>query len=686
MLGIRYKYLHVFLSAAYLTSLAVAILILYVMSLPVSNSVQGAYVTAVAVSGIIVGGGALVLVEMLQGLGCLLGGFTFSMWLLVLKPGGLLTSRGGRVGFIAGVTLAGFSTSFSQLTRPYGLIVCISFSGSTALILGIDCFSRAGLKEFWVYLWNINNDLWALGTSTYPLTKGIYAEIAGIIVFSLVGIISQTNLWKIIKERHQRRVAERLEDDKAREEEEANIGRGIESLNTRERDEWEAAHGDKDEVGVLPSERDSGVGDMDSQKKGPVSTVTSVLHPDEDEIEMAQIPQPAPMTQPLPTAPDCDDQDGVSTVPDAEDSQPESKVDEDENLIINSPSPPSRASTEQLKNEEASSLKGLDLENQPVDNRSATCEADPSVDAEELHQVSDNTDFPLPMLKSQTSNGPPSIGPSSSQADSELSLSQGSPHGRPQDGISFRASQLPLQPEPSQESHDDQDVPIHSSLSLKSSGASEPAIEENSSPLSRPVLESKRSSLVPFGGNTLMGKRDSMIRSKTTYSGTSFALESTPRLPTPHLEDAAPQQRSSSRGSVIYRDYGLPSASPTLDDDMPLSARRSLLRLPSAPPSPIQGHHPYSGPSPIAREQQLASWRSSMQQERRSSIKPNEVIERQRSALWQEKRVEGQRKAHEQRKKEEKEDAFDQSMRRGPMLDAHREAMRKMQAIANKHV
>jgi len=183
-----------------------------------------------------------------------------------------------------------------------------------------------------------------------------------------------------------------------------------------------------------------------------------------------------------------------------------------------------------------------------------------------------------------------------------------------------------------------------------------------------------------------MGKRDSMIRSKTTYSGTSFALESTPRLPTPHLEDAAPQQRSSSRGSVIYRDYGLPSASPTLDDDMPLSARRSLLRLPSAPPSPIQGHHPYSGPSPIAREQQLASWRSSMQQERRSSIKPNEVIQRQRSALWQEKRVEGQRKAHEQRKKEEKEDAFDQSMRRGPMLDAHREAMRKMQAIANKHV
>jgi hypothetical protein len=33
------------------------------------------------------------------------------------------------------------------------LIVCTSISGATALVLGIDCYSRAGLKEFWLYIW-----------------------------------------------------------------------------------------------------------------------------------------------------------------------------------------------------------------------------------------------------------------------------------------------------------------------------------------------------------------------------------------------------------------------------------------------------------------------------------------------------------------------------------------------------
>jgi hypothetical protein len=72
--------LQIFLSTAYLASLATTVLILYVMNPPVSNAIQGAYVVATVITGFIVGGLAVVFPEVTEGLGCLLGGFCLSMW------------------------------------------------------------------------------------------------------------------------------------------------------------------------------------------------------------------------------------------------------------------------------------------------------------------------------------------------------------------------------------------------------------------------------------------------------------------------------------------------------------------------------------------------------------------------------------------------------------------------------
>ena len=104
------------------------------MNPPVSNAIQGAYLVAIVMTGLILGGAATVFSEMTEGLGCLLGGFCFSMWLLVLKPGGLITTTGGKAIFIAVLTLAAFATSFSHYTRDRGLIVMISFGGATAVV------------------------------------------------------------------------------------------------------------------------------------------------------------------------------------------------------------------------------------------------------------------------------------------------------------------------------------------------------------------------------------------------------------------------------------------------------------------------------------------------------------------------------------------------------------------------
>lgn len=331
LVGIKNKYLHIFMSAAYLASIAVTVLILYVMNPPITNAIQGAYVVAITMTGLILGGAAVVFTEMTEGLGCLLGGFCLSMWLLVLKPGGLLTATSSKAIFIACFTIAGFCTSFSHYTRPYGLIVSISFSGATALIIGLDCFSRAGLKEFWGYLWALNSNLFPLGATSYPLTRGIRVEIAAIIVIFLAGIVSQMKLWKVIKERREQRAAERLQDVQNMEQEEENVGRRVEHANAQERDQWEAVYGDKD--GAKSNIRDSGVGDMESQKKGPMSTVTTVRRSgSDDDIEMAEMRSPT-LTTGAGLVMTNNGQEGAITVRVARDPEPEPERDENGNVI-----------------------------------------------------------------------------------------------------------------------------------------------------------------------------------------------------------------------------------------------------------------------------------------------------------------------------------------------------------------
>jgi hypothetical protein len=236
-------------------------LIIYVMSPPVSNAVQGGYLVAVFFTGAVFGGLSLVFREICEGLGCLLGGFCLSMWFLALKSGGLLTEGGPKAGMIIAFTVGFYSLSFSHYTRPYGLIGCTSFSGATALVLGIDCYSRAGLKEFWLYIWGmfgviavtipylvlthlgLNLNVFPLRTNTYPVTRGIRVELAATIIIGVLGVISQVRLWNVIKERRAKEENSRKEQNRKIEEEDAEAGRRLEEKNLQERAEWELIYG-----------------------------------------------------------------------------------------------------------------------------------------------------------------------------------------------------------------------------------------------------------------------------------------------------------------------------------------------------------------------------------------------------------------------------------------------------------
>ncbi|GAB1208062.1 hypothetical protein APSETT445_006801 [Aspergillus pseudonomiae] len=222
------------------------VLIVYVMNPPVRVAVQGAYLVAIFFTAVTFGALALVFKELTEGLGCLLGGFCSSMWLLSLKPGGLLTQTNSKSGFIGAISVAFYALSFSHYTRPYGLMASTGISGGTAVALGIDCFSRAGWKEFWLYIWALNDDIFPLGTSTYPVTRNIKVELAATVIIAVLGVISQLRLWKVIRERRQKENEVREKEQKEKEEAELEIGRRFEEKNMEERLEWEARHGNPD--------------------------------------------------------------------------------------------------------------------------------------------------------------------------------------------------------------------------------------------------------------------------------------------------------------------------------------------------------------------------------------------------------------------------------------------------------
>ena len=236
--------MHTFFSAAFLTGLGTTVLILYLTTLPVSHAVQGAFVVAAVLTGAVFGGLAAVFKDIAECLGCLLGGFCLSMWLLTLHPGGLITNVNAKLVFIAAFTFTVFGLYFSHWTRTYGLIACISFSGATAVVLGVDCFSRAGLREFWAYIWDLNDRLFPPGTVTYPLTRGIRVELAVTVLIFLVGIISQLKLWRLIKDRRNKSSEEPADGELDVRDDEENIGRQVEETTNRERLEWERMYGD----------------------------------------------------------------------------------------------------------------------------------------------------------------------------------------------------------------------------------------------------------------------------------------------------------------------------------------------------------------------------------------------------------------------------------------------------------
>ncbi|EPS38375.1 hypothetical protein H072_7889 [Dactylellina haptotyla CBS 200.50] len=336
--GVRHKQIHIFLSTALLASLGVSVLIIYVMNPPVSNGLQGGYVAAVAITGLIFGGLAVIFPEVTEVLACLLGGFCLAQWFLVLKPGGLVQGGYQKIIFILCFSIGLFCLALHHYTRPYGMIFSIAFSGATVTVLGIDFFSRAGLKEFWLYVWGLNDNIFPLDTTTFPMTRGIRVEIAAIIVITCFGIISQMKLWQVIKLKREEREEIRQKRQADLEAMEEENGRRVEEAAQRDREIWEKQYGDKAKTTTASVEEspnasaelkekkhlshDSGLGN--SSKNSTDGNSSKI----EDSIEMVglrQVAEGVAATQEVPVPPHAREGESLQILPVSESGKTENR-------------------------------------------------------------------------------------------------------------------------------------------------------------------------------------------------------------------------------------------------------------------------------------------------------------------------------------------------------------------------
>lgn len=139
---------------------------------------------------------------------------------------------------------------------------------------------------------DLNDDLLPLNyNGLFPITRGIRVEIAAIIILSLLGVMSQMKIWKIIKRRREQRAAENAREEQLQEQAEEELGRKVEEGNEHERTMWEAAYGRKS-----GNERhvDSGIGtEAPSVSKASLSIVATneVISSRPDSIELDNLEQ-----------------------------------------------------------------------------------------------------------------------------------------------------------------------------------------------------------------------------------------------------------------------------------------------------------------------------------------------------------------------------------------------------------
>ncbi|KAJ7492727.1 hypothetical protein FB451DRAFT_1219404 [Mycena latifolia] len=207
---------------------------------PPSNVLRGLFVLASAVAGIAGGGISIFFWKASRYFIGGWGGFAFALWVQCFHNGGVISAVGFRWIFYIGCGVVGFVLCTIPKIHYHILLISTAIVGSSAFMLGVDCFTTAGLKEF--YIWNlgfrslfpkyVNNGI------QFPVSQTMQIELGLIGAVTLMGIAVQLRVLTVL----QRKLQEIAEEQKKRDEEAEIQAAGRFATVLRERDEWEKDH------------------------------------------------------------------------------------------------------------------------------------------------------------------------------------------------------------------------------------------------------------------------------------------------------------------------------------------------------------------------------------------------------------------------------------------------------------
>jgi hypothetical protein len=75
------------------------------------------------------------------------GGFALAWFLLATRSGGLVSGVLARWGLIGGLTVGAFLLTLVPMLHPHMVLISTAWIGASAFVLGVDCYTRGGLKE-----------------------------------------------------------------------------------------------------------------------------------------------------------------------------------------------------------------------------------------------------------------------------------------------------------------------------------------------------------------------------------------------------------------------------------------------------------------------------------------------------------------------------------------------------------
>ncbi|KIY70986.1 hypothetical protein CYLTODRAFT_370112 [Cylindrobasidium torrendii FP15055 ss-10] len=243
--GHKNRWTSFFLIGFYTFSLVCIVLILKFGVLdaihPPSKTVRGMFMLASGIAGIVGGGIAIFFWKGARYLIGAWGGLALGWWIQCFRDGGLITNVGLRWVLYIGCAVVGFVLCTFPKIHYHILLISTAIVGATSVMLGVDCYTTAGLKEF--YIWNLgfvrlfpkytNNGI------KFPVEQTMQIELGLMGAIALMGAAVQLRILNTL----QQKLKEIQEEQKKRDEEADLSSTAQFGSILKEREAWEKEHG-----------------------------------------------------------------------------------------------------------------------------------------------------------------------------------------------------------------------------------------------------------------------------------------------------------------------------------------------------------------------------------------------------------------------------------------------------------